>query len=281
MEATTFLDGDWRDGNPPLMGAMTQSAWLASTTFDGARAFRRLAPDLDLHCERANRSAEAMGLKPIMPTGRMIELCWEGIERFPPDAVLYIRPMYWAEEGFVIPEADSTRFALCIHRSPFPETPAFSVCFSSYRRPCPDAAPTDAKASCLYPNVARALREANEKGFDNAVMMDHIGNVAEFATSNLFLVKDGVAVTPVPNGTFLNGITRQRVIKLLREAGVEVEERTVTRRDVLEADELFSTGNYAKVWPVNRIEDRDLQPGPIAQTAKERYFEYAERYGGR
>src|SRR3546814_6001125 len=71
-------------------------------------------------------------------------------------------------------------------------------------------APTDAKASCLYPNSARALNEASKRGFDNAVVLDALGNVAELATANLWIAKDGVAVTPAPNGTFLNGITKQR-----------------------------------------------------------------------
>ena len=141
--------------------------------------------------------------------------------------------------------------------------------------PTPDSAPTDAKASCLYPNAGRALFEAKEKGFDNAIMLDANGNVAEYATSNLFIAKNGVAATPIANGTFLNGITRQRVVKLLREAGVATEERTVTVKDVMEADEVFSTGNYAKVLPVTRVEDRHLQPGPVYKRARELYFQYA------
>src|SRR3546814_10567161 len=76
------------------------------------------------------------------------------------------------------------------------------------RRPAPDQAPTDAKAAALYANAGRALKEAHDKGFENAVMLDPIGNVAEFATANLFMAKDGVVHTPAPNGTFLNGITR-------------------------------------------------------------------------
>ena len=136
--------------------------------------------------------------------------------------------------------------------------------------------PTDAKASCLYPNVARILAEATARGFDNAVVLDAASNVAEFATANLWLAKDGVAITPVTNGTFLNGITRQRVITLLREAGVEVQERVVTFDEVRGADELFSSGNYGKVMPITRIEDRDLQPGPIFNQARELYFKFAE-----
>ena len=108
------------------------------------------------------------------------------------------------------------------------------------------------------------------------MVLDASSNVAEFATANLWIAKDGVAITPVPNGTFLNGITRQRVITLLREAGVEVRERAITFDEVMGADEVFSSGNYGKVMPVTRVEERDFQPGPIFNQAKELYFKFAE-----
>ena len=95
------------------------------------------------------------------------------------------------------------------------------------------------------------------------------------ATSNIFLVHDGQVVTPVANGTFLSGITRARTIALLAGQGIDVVERTVSVRDFLEADEVFSTGNHSKVVPVTRIEDRHLQPGPVAKKARELYWEFA------
>jgi branched-chain amino acid aminotransferase len=102
-----------------------------------------------------------------------------------------------------------------------------------------------------------------------------LGNVAELATANIFIGKDGVVFTPAPNGAFLNGITRQRVIKLLRDAGISVVETTLSYRDIRTADEIFSSGNYSKVMPINRIEDRSLQPGPLYRKARELYWEYA------
>ena len=271
----TYVNGEWVEGNAPLMGSMTHGAWLSSVVFDGARAIRGTAPDLDLHCERVIRSAKALGLAPPVTAEEIVGLAWEGIRKFSDDAELYVRPMMFAEEGFVAPIPESTRFALVLTNSPLPGDAGFSACLSSFRRPTADAAPTDAKASCLYPNSARALIEAERKGYRNAVVMDQLGNVAEFATANLFYVKDGVAFTPIPNGTFLNGITRQRVISLLREDGVEVVEKTVTFDEVLDADEIFSSGNYAKVAPLTKIEDRDLQPGPVAKKAKSLYMDYA------
>src|SRR5262249_37172059 len=127
------------------------------------------------------------------------------------------------------------------------------------------------------PNAALALKEAKGRGFDNAIVLDALGNVAEFATANLFIAKDGIVHTPVPNGTFLSGVTRQRVIQLLRDAGVTVYERTILWSEVLTADEVFSSGNYGKLQPVLRLEDRVLEPGPLYQRARSLYWEFAHR----
>jgi branched-chain amino acid aminotransferase len=145
----------------------------------------------------------------------------------------------------------------------------------SIRRPTPESAPTAAKASCHYPNSSRGVAEMMSRGFQNGIVLDALGNVAETCSSNIFLAKDGVVATPVANGSFLAGITRLRTIRLLRDAGVTVEERTVTPADLEGADELFTTGNAGKVQPVSRYESRELQPGPLARQAHELYMAYA------
>ena len=122
---------------------------------------------------------------------------------------------------------------------------------------------------------ARALADAQARGFGNAIVLDMLGNVAETATSNLFIVRDGVVVTPAPNGTFLNGITRQRTIALLRQEGRTVLEQRMTMDDVLAADEVFCTGNYGKVQPCTRVEDRKCAIGPVYRKARELYWAFA------
>ena len=274
----TFIDGDWHEGNAPIMGARTHAAWLSSCVFDGARAFEGVTPDLDRHCERANDSARALGLRPTMEVDEIIGLACEGIGKFAGDAALYIRPMYWAEEGgfmSVPANPDTTRFCLCIYETPMPGPTGFTVTVSPFRRPTLECMPTNAKAGCLYPNNGRAIMEAKSRGFDSALVRDMLGNVAETATSNVFLVKDGTVFTPQPNGTFLNGITRQRVVALLRDAGHEVCETVLKVDDFLDADELFSTGNYSKVVPITGIEDRKLQPGPMQKKARDLYWAWA------
>ncbi|MEQ8355560.1 MAG: branched-chain amino acid aminotransferase [Kiloniellaceae bacterium] len=274
-KAVHFLDGEWVEGNPPIMGPMTHAAWMASVVFDGARAFEGVTPDLDKHCARLVNSAETFGLRAVHSAGEMLEIAQDGLKHFDKDAALYLRPMLWADSGFVSPDPESTRFCFTLYEAPLPSGDGFSVGLSSYRRPMPNMAPTDAKASCLYPNSARALAEAGKRGFDNAVVLDALGNVAELATANIWIAKNGTAITPAPNGTFLNGITKQRVVQLLEKAGIKVQEGRVTWQDVQEADEVFSTGNFGKVLPITRVEDRNLQPGPVCAAARKAYWDWA------
>jgi branched-chain amino acid aminotransferase len=270
----SYVEGKWHKGNPPLMGPVSDAPWLGSLIFDGSRAFEGVTPDLDLHCQRCERSALAFGLAPFKAKA-IEEIVRDGIAKFPKGTPLYLRPMFWAEANFLDPGPVETRYCISVYESPMPAPKGFSAALSSFRRPSLEFAPTDAKAACHYPNSSRALREAKSRGFDNAVFLDPLGMVSEFTTSNLFYAKDGEVHTPIPNGTLLNGITRQRIIKLLRKAGVAVHERVVPWSDVLAADEVFSTGNFGKVIPVIRIENRDLQPGPMFKKARELYWEFA------
>ena len=274
----TYFEGKWVEGNPPIIGAREHAFWLGSSVFDGARAFEGVMPDLDLHCARLNDSAVAMGLIPLKSADEIETICREGVAKFANDAALYIRPMYFATQGgpsAVAPEASSTKFLVSVYETPMPGPTGFSVMVSKFRRPTLECMPLNAKAGCLYPNNARALQDARDKGFDNAILLDFLGNVAELATANLFMVKDGTVYTPAANGTFLSGITRRRVIIELRKDGYEVVEKTLTVEDFESADELFSTGNYSKVTPINRINDRSLQPGPVATKARELYWKFA------
>ncbi len=275
MAAISFIDGKWIEGNPPILGPMDQSFWFATMVFDGARAFDGVAPDLDLHCQRLFKSASVMGLSPPLGVDEVIDIGLRTAARIPSGGALYIRPILYATEGWLWPEPESTRFILTVHEAPLPGDTGFSACRTRLRRPAPDAAPTLAKASCLYPMTGLAMREAVAKGYDNVVFLDHEDNVAEFGTSNLFIVAAGAVHTPVFNGTFLDGVTRRRVIGLLRDSGVEVVERKISYDEVIRADEIFSTGNYGKVTFVRRIDERSLQPGPIFRKARELYFAFA------
>lgn len=276
MEQWHFIDGKWINGNPPLMRAFDHATWLMGGIFDGARAFDGVMPDLDLHCRRAVRSASNVGLRSPLSAGEIEEICRDGVTRFPRGSHLYIRPFMWSENGVIAPDPASTRICISVVLMPLPDhTKGGSAMISKWRRPSPEMAPTDAKAVCLYAQAGRASAEARSKGFDEAVMLDPIGNIAEFASANLWIAKDGAAITPAASGCFLNGITRQRLIQLFNAAKIPVYEKTLTPKDILEADELFSSGNFGKVMPMNQIEDRKLEIGPICRRARELYMDFA------
>ena len=278
MGVMTYVGGKWKTGAPFVQSAMTQSFMHGSTVFDGARYFDGCAPDLDRHFERLINSSTVMGLRSPVNVQDMMDIAAEGMARFSKESDLYIRPALFAEGGFLVPDPDDVRFLMAIFDIPMPEPKGFSACLSTFRRPNPDMAPTGAKAACLYPNSSLAIREANKKGYENAIMRDSSDNVVEFASSNLWFVKEGEIVTPLHNGTFLNGVTRQRVISLLAAEGIEVTEREVTFQDILSADEVFSTGNLGKILPVTRIEQTCFDFGPICKKTRDAYFSFAKHY---
>ena len=144
---------------------------------------------------------------------------------------------------------------------------------TQFRRPVMENAVVNAKAAALYPNNARMLAEARAKGFTNALVADAMGNVAETATANVFAVKDGVVFTPIPNGTFLAGITRARHISNLRADGVEVVEKIMSFDEFHDADEIFLSGNMSKVTPVTAFDDTQYQVGPITRRTRELYWD--------
>lgn len=275
----TYYNGAWHDDDVMIMRAADHGSWLGTTVFDGARYFEGVTPDLETHCARANRSAEALMITPTVTTEDMIAIAREGIAKYPKDVALYIRPMYWALEGGdmgVVPKEGATGFALCLEEIPMPEADAaLTLTTTRFRRPVLEDAVTNAKAGCLYPNNARMLAEARSKGYGNALVGDALGNVAETATANVFMVKDGEVFTPVANGTFLAGITRARHMKNLRADGMKVHEAVLSFDDFHEADEVFLSGNYSKVTPVKEFDGTHYQIGPVTRRTRELYWDWA------
>lgn len=275
----TYFEGRWHDGDVPVMRAADHGMWLGSSVFDGARWFEGRVPDLAAHCERVNRSAEALMITPTVSPIDMVQIVEEGLKSYGPNDAVYIRPMYWALEGGplgVLPKMGATGFAICLEQIPMaPQDTTTTLTTTQFRRPVLEDAVCNAKAGCLYPNNARMLAEATRKGFGNALVADAMGNVAETATSNVFMVRDGEVFTPIPNGTFLAGITRARHMDNLRRDGVKVHECVLSFDDFRSADEVFLTGNMTKITPVTAFDDVQYQVGSIARRARELYWDWA------
>ncbi|WP_158968650.1 branched-chain amino acid aminotransferase [Chachezhania sediminis] len=275
----TYFEGTWHDGNPAIMRAADHGTWLGSTVFDGARLFDGMTPDLDLHCARLNRSAEALMLTPTEDAARMVEIVKEGLESYPAGAAVYIRPIYWGIDGddtALVPDASETGFAIVLEEIPMaPAAASSTLTRTSFRRPVLADNVVNAKAGCLYPNNARMLAEARRKGFGNALVTDATGNVAETASANVFMVKDGEVFTPIANGTFLAGITRTRHMTNMRAEGMKVHETVLKYEDFEAADEIFLSGNMSKVTPVTAFDDISYQAGPVTARVREMYWDWA------
>ena len=275
----TYFEGTWQKGNIPIMRSADHGSWLGSSVFDGARFFEGLSPDLKAHCERVNNSAVSLGLNPTKSAEELQAIIHEGLKLFDKDAAVYIRPMYWGTDNGhagIIPGTDDTGFCVCLEQVPMAAPSASTTLTTTqFHRPVLGDAVVEAKAGCLYPNNARMLREALAKGYGNALVADALGNVAESASANVFMTRDDEVFTPIANGTFLAGITRARHIKLLREAGIQVHESTLSFDDFRKADEVFLSGNMNKITPVTAFDKTHYQHGPIAKLARELYWDWA------
>ena len=274
----TYFNGTWHDGDVPVMSAADHGAWLGSGVFDGARYFDGVAPDVLAHCERVNASAKALMLEPNVTAEEMVEIIWDGIRNFQWDDAVYLRPMYWGIDGdatAIVPDGN-VGFAICLEeREMAPAEVSVKTTTTRFRRPVLEDAVVNAKAGCLYPNNARMLAEVRAKGYQNALVADAMGNVAESATANVFMVKDGEVFTPIPNGTFLAGITRARHMKNLAADGTPVVETVLSFDDFRDADEVFLSGNMNKVTPVTEFDGTHYQVGPVTRRVREMYWDWA------
>lgn len=275
----TWFEGRWHDGDIAVMKAADHGIWQGSSVFDGARMFDGLVPDLAFHCARVNASAEALMITPTCDPAEMEAIIRDGLRAYGPNDAVYIRPMYWALDGSdlgVAPAMGATGFAISLEQVAMPAASfQTAVTRTRFRRPVLEDNVCNAKAGCLYPNNARMLVEAKAKGFGNALVADAMGNLAESATANVFLVKDGTVFTPIPNGTFLAGITRARHIANLRADGVTVVETVLTFDDAQAADEIFLSGNFAKVTSVRAFDDTAFKTRAMTDRARSLYWDWA------
>jgi branched-chain amino acid aminotransferase len=275
----TFWQGRWHEGDVAVMKAADHGIWQGSSVFDGARMFDGLVPDLAKHCARVNDSARALMITPTMEPGEMEAVIREGLRAYGRGAAVYVRPMYWALDGSdlgVAPAQGATGFAISLEQVAMPAAEfQTTVTRTRFRRPVLEDNVCNAKAGCLYPNNARMLVEAKAKGFGNALVADAMGNLAESATANVFLVKDGALFTPIPNGTFLAGITRARHIANARAAGIEVHETVLTFEDAHAADEVFLSGNFAKVTSVRAFDGTEYRSRAVTERMRGMYMDWA------
>jgi branched-chain amino acid aminotransferase len=271
-----WLDGrfvPWRDAN---LHVLSHGMHYASAVFEGERMYNRRIFALEAHTERLFQSAALLDFE--IPYSReqinkaCIDTCRKNDLRD-----CYIRPIAWrgAEQLSVSALNTQTHVAIAVWEWPRyfdPEKLSRGVrlCWAKFRRPPADCAPTAAKAAGLYMICTVSKNAAERAGYDDALMLDASGAIAETTGANIFFVKDSVLHTPTP-ACFLNGITRQSIIALARDAGIPVIERRILPEDLADFSECFIVGTAAEVTPVSEIGDYRFKPGTLTFNLSKRY----------
>jgi len=265
-----WMDGTmlpWRDAK---VHVLTHALHYASCVFEGERVYDGRIFKLTEHSQRLKHSAEVMGFALPYDVAAIDGACKQvvvanGIG----DG--YVRPLAWRGAEMMGVSAQKCRIHVAIAAWTWPAyfTPearlkGIRMTRARYDRPAPNTAPTQSKAAGLYMICTLSKHEAEAKGYDDALMLDYRGYLAEGTGANLFLVIDGKLHTPKPD-CFLNGITRQTVIELARGRGLEVIERHLKPEELTAAKEVFLTGTAVEVTPVREIDEHRFEVGQISR----------------
>ena len=263
----------WREVKVHLL---THGLHYASCVFEGERVYDGEIFRLREHSQRLISSAGVMGFE--IPYGlEEIEQATRETVAAQGFADAYVRPLAWRGSEMMGVSAQQTKIHLAIavwewpsYFSPEARLKGIKLATATWRRPSPECAPVHCKAAGLYMICTLAKHAAEADGFDDALMLDWRGRVAETTGANIFLVIDGALHTPVPD-CFLDGITRRAVMALATARGIAIHERIIMPDELARADEIFVTGTAAEVTPVGRIDDLSFQVGPITRALMEDY----------
>jgi branched-chain amino acid aminotransferase len=277
-----WLDGQFVAWREAKVHVLTHGLHYASAVFEGERMYGGEVYALKEHTERLFKSAEILDFEiPYTPD----EINRATLETCAKNGLTdcYIRPIAWRGTEMIGVSAQNTRIHVAIavwdwpsYFDPELKRKGIRLTYSKYRRPDPSSAPVHAKATGLYMICTISKHAAEREGYADALFLDIHGNVAEATGANIFLIKDGVIHTPTPD-SFLNGITRQSVIRLARERGFEVVERTIPASELGDFSEVFITGSAAEVTPVSEIGEHRFTPGNISLSLMDDYARMVRR----
>jgi len=284
----TYLDGQFVDDADATVSVRARGLNYGIGCFGGIRGY--LADDgkqvlvfrVTDHVRRLERSTRLIHLSLTVDRDQLARLVVELLRRNDVHHDVYVRPLVVSastELSPVLREEDSRLAIYCLPLRRYMDKDAVKVCVSSWRRVGDNSIPARAKATGAYINSALARREAFDNGFDEAILLTESGHVAEGSAEHVFLVRDGVLVTPPSSEDNLEGITRRSLVTLATEdLGLRVEERPVGRTELYYADEMFLCGTGAEVTPVASVDRRpvgDGKPGPITVRLRDRFLDVA------
>jgi branched-chain amino acid aminotransferase len=285
-DLTCYFEGAFVPMRDAKVSIMTHAFMYGTATFEGIRAYWN--PERETlfglfvreHAERLRRSCRILLFKDIPSTDDLAGLILETVRRnkFREDA--YIRPSFYKSTraiGVRLHDLDQQLYIVAVPFGNYIDTEAgVRVMTSSWRRNADEALPARGKIVGGYVNMAFQKSEAEMNGFDEAIVLTADGHVNEASAANLFVIRDGVLLTPPVYDDILEGVTRRAILQLATDTGIPVEVRRIDRSELYVADEMFLCGTGVQVSPVIEIDHRPIgtgKIGPVARLIKDRYFD--------
>ena len=269
----------WREAN---VHVLTHALHYASSVFEGQRAYGGVIFKLSQHSERLRRSAEILGFE-IPWTVEEIDAACNEVVKANGFTDAYVRPVAWrgSEQMGVSPKGTKPHLAIAAwewgkYFATEIAAKGLRLDIAPWRRPAPYTAPVHSKAAGLYMIATLSKKHADERGYDDALMLDWRGQVAEATGANAFFVKDGALYTPTPD-CFLNGITRQTVMDLARRRGVEVVEKAIWPEELEGFQQMFITGSAAEVTFIQSAGPWNFEIGDLSRQLARDYDDLVNR----
>lgn len=277
-DGTIYIDGEFIDWRDAKIHVLSHALHYASCVFEGERAYNGTIFKGHEHSQRLIKSGEILSLDMSM-SAEELDGIKEDIRIKNSIQDGYFRAFAWrgSEQMGISAQASKTHIACAAwewpsYFSPEKREKGLKLKTSPWHRPAPDTAPVNSKAAGLYMICTLSKHAAEDEGYDDALMLDYRGYVAEATGANIFFIKDGAVVTPTPD-CFLNGITRQTVIALCKELGIEIHERHINPSELADFEECFLTGTAAEVTAIGSIDQHQFTVGPTVRKIRDAYEE--------
>ncbi|MCD8497439.1 MAG: branched-chain amino acid aminotransferase [Alphaproteobacteria bacterium] len=271
-----YMDGKMLPWREAKVHVLTHALHYGSCVFEGERAYNGKIFKSRQHSERLVKSAQILGMKIPMSVDEM-EAVKLDIMKANNVTDGYMRVVAWrgAEQMGISAQATQTHIAFCTwewpsYFSPEKRENGIKLKTAPWKRPAPDTAPTQAKAAGLYMICTISKHAVEAEGYDDALMLDYRGYVAEATGANIFLIKNGEVHTP-PADCFLNGITRQTLMGLCKDHGIALHERHIKPEELSDFEECFLTGTAAEVTAVGSIDHHTFTVGPVVRKLRDAY----------
>jgi branched-chain amino acid aminotransferase len=281
-----YFEGDWVPMRDAKVSIMTHAFMYGTATFEGIRAYWNADQGtlyglkLREHVERIRQSCRILLMRDIPTVDELTGLIVETVRRNHFREDVYVRPSFYKSTraiGVRLHNLDNQLYVIAVPFGNYIDTEAgVRVMTSSWRRNADDALPARGKIVGGYVNMAFQKSEAELNGYDEAIVLTADGHVNEASAANLFVVRDGVALTPPVSDDLLEGVTRKAIMEMLGNEGIPVEERSIDRSELYVADEVLLCGTGVQVSPVIEVDHRPVgsgEIGPISRLVRDRYFD--------